>query len=90
MPRVQFSDHLQRFFPDLVEEEVAGATVAEVVLALEERRPGLSAYLVDERGALRPHVNIFVGNRGVRDRRGLSDAVTADAKLYVLQALSGG
>jgi len=90
MPRVQFTQHLSRFFPDLADEHVEGATVAELLSALEARHPGLRAYLVDERGALRPHVNIFVGERTVRDRRSLSDAVDEAASVYVLQALSGG
>ena len=36
------------------------------------------------------HVNIFVGEERVADRDGLSDAVAPDARVYVLQALSGG
>ncbi len=32
------------------------------------RHPGLAAYIVDERGALRKHVNIYVDSELVRDR----------------------
>lgn len=90
MPSVRFTHHLQRFFPDLAEEELAAATVAELVAALDRRHPGLGAYLTDERGALRAHVNIFVGGHPVRDRRTLGDALAPDAEVHVLQALSGG
>ena len=90
MPRVQFTRHLQRFFPQLTEVEVPAATVAELVAALEKRHPGLRDFLVDERGTLRKHVNIFIDNEMVRDRERLSDPLKPDSQVFVMQALSGG
>ena len=90
LPTVEFTPHLARFFPDLETTRAEGATVAEVLASLERRHPGLRAYLVDERGSLRPHVNVFLGSRAVRDRRALSDAVAEDTRVFVFQALSGG
>ena len=90
MPTVRFTSHLQRFFPSLSEIEVEGESVAEVVAALEERFPGLRAYIVDDQGALRQHVNIFVRKELIEDRMALSDPVEAHDEVYILQALSGG
>lgn len=92
MPVVRFTRNLERFFPVLAEGPIAadGETVAEIVAALDQQLPGLASYLVDETGALRKHVNIFVGQALVQDRRRLSDRVPSDAELYVVQALSGG
>ena len=90
MQSVRFTSHLLRFFPDLEQERLQAGTVAELVAVLDERHPGLGAYLLDENGALRPHVNIFIGKQPVRDRRGLADGLEPDAEVYVLQALSGG
>lgn len=90
MPRVELTAHLRRFFPDLEGVHVPGGTVAEVIDGLEERYPGLKAYVCDERGALRKHVNVFVGKRMVRDREALSDAVSESDEIHVFQALSGG
>ena len=90
MPRVQFTRHLQRFFPQLAEVEVPAATVAELVSVLEERHPGLRDFLVDERGTLRKHVNIFIENEMVRDREHLSDPLLPESQVFVMQALSGG
>jgi len=70
--------------------EIEGSTVAEVIAALDRRFPGLGDYIVDERGALRKHVNIFVGKQMIHDRRGLSDAVADGDEIHILQALSGG
>jgi len=92
MPEVTVARQLHRFFPTLEGRRltVAGATAAEVVRSLEAVAPGLPDYIVDERGALRPHVNLFIGDEMVVDRRTLSDPVPADATVSVFQALSGG
>jgi len=44
----------------------------------------------DDQGGLRRHVVVFVGGEPVRDRTRLTDAVAPDAKIAVMQALSGG
>ena len=90
MPTVELTPHLRRFFPSLERAEVPGATVAEVVRALDERHPGIARYVLDDRGALRRHVNIFVDEVRVRDRERLLDPVAPGAKVMILQALSGG
>ena len=92
MPRVEIARHLYRLFPALEGRDVAvpGRTAAEVVAAMNELAPGFSDYVVDERGALRRHVNLFIGSAGVIDRQRLSDPVPAGATVYIFQALSGG
>ena len=90
MPHVTFTRHLLRFFPTLLAGEVPGATVRELIDELERRHPGFAAYIVDETGRLRRHVNVFVGEEPLRDREHLSDPLTADQRVFILQALSGG
>jgi hypothetical protein len=90
MALVTLTRHLKRFFPTLEAGEVPGATVREVIAELERRHPGFASYVVDEAGRLRRHVNVFVGEEPVRDREKLSDALTPDARLFIMQALSGG
>ena len=90
MPHVSFTRHLQRFFPNLADGEVAGATVREVIDELDRRYPGLASYIVDETGRLRRHVNIFVREEPIYDRARLGDPLGADDKVFILQALSGG
>ena len=92
MPSVHLTRHLFTFFPQLEGQDITveGSTVGEVVQALERLAPGISFYICDERGRLRTHVNIFVGKQMIRDRKGLTDAVTAGDEVHILQALSGG
>ncbi len=90
MARVKFTPNLVRFFPDLRECEVEATNVADIVSAVDQRWRGLGDYIVDEQGALRKHVNIFVGDELIRDKQTLSDEVSADTEIYIMQALSGG
>ncbi len=90
MPEIKFTNHLKRFFPTLTNGSYSGETVAELVDALDKAYPGLAAYIVDEHGKLRQHVNIFVGEEMIVDRNGLSDKVGEDERIYIFQALSGG
>ena len=91
MARVKFTRHLVRFFPTLGDNvEVNGRTVADIIANLDAQYPGLAAYIVDERGALRKHVNIFVAGELIQDRQTLQDTVPDDELVYIFQALSGG
>ena len=90
MPHVTFTRHLLRFFPTLIEGEVPGATVREVIDELEKRYPGFAAFIVDETGRVRRHVNLFVRDEPICDRDTLSDKVSPDDKVFILQSLSGG
>lgn len=89
MPRVVFTANLQRHV-SAPPVEVAGDTVREVLENAFASNPKLRGYVLDERGALRQHMVIFVNGDQVRDRTHLSDAVPPHGEVYVLQALSGG
>jgi sulfur-carrier protein len=65
---------------------VDGATVGELLAALERARPGISGWILDERGRIRRHLNVFVnGEYGGEDT-----PVAADDRVDVLPAISGG
>ena len=89
MARVVFTPNLQRHVP-CPPAEVPGATVREVLDAVFAANGRARGYVLDEHGALRKHVTVFINGQQVRDRTHLSDPVPAGAELYVLQALSGG
>ena len=90
MPHVRFTPHLLRFFPTLAEGEIPGATVREVIDELDRRYPGMAAFVMDETGRLRRHVNVFVGDEPIADRDCLTDRLSPDDRVFILQALSGG
>ena len=89
MPRVFFTAHLRRHVTaDTV--DVDASTVREALERIFETEPKLRGYVVDDRGAVRQHVMIFVNDRPLGDRETQSDAVDARSEIHVLQALSGG
>ena len=91
MAQVRFTSHLVRYFPTLGGVvSVPGLTVAEVIANLDKAYPGLADYIVDERGSLRRHVNIFLDKDLIEDRQTLQDAVAENDQIYIFQALSGG
>ena len=89
MPVVSFTSALQRFLA-VPPSRVDGATVAEALAAVFAERPALRGYLLDDQGALRRHVAVYVGGDPVRDRARLSDRVGPSDEIYVFQALTGG
>lgn len=89
MARISFTQNLRHHL-QCPEEEVGGATVREALDAYFARHPMVRSYVLDEQGALRQHVIVFVGEERVKDRIGLGEAVPPNAELWVMQALSGG
>lgn len=89
MPRVVFTENIQRHVacPPC---DVPGRTVREVLDAVFATNEMARGYVLDEHGAVRKHMVIFVDGQMIRDREKLSDPVAADAEVYVMQALSGG
>ena len=90
MPKVELTTNLKRYTGGVTQTEADGTTVAELLLDLDRRLPGIRAYVVNETGALRRHVNVFVNGEAVADRTALSDELAPDATVHILQALSGG
>jgi sulfur-carrier protein len=89
MARVAFTPNLQRHV-ECPPCEAAGATVRAVLEAAFATNAKARGYVLDDRGALRKHMNVFINGEQIRDRAGLSDPVPEGAEIYVFQALSGG
>jgi len=89
MVTVSFTQNIQRHVSCPTCRAPAG-TVADVLNAAFATNQAARGYVLDDRGELRRHMNIFVNGEPVRDRAGLSDAVPDGAEVYVMQALSGG
>ena len=89
MPHVVFTPALQRHVA-CPPADVEGATVREALERVFGQNPRARSYVLDEQGALRKHMVVFVDGEAILDRAGLSDGVGADSQIYVMQALSGG
>jgi molybdopterin synthase sulfur carrier subunit len=89
MVRVTFPQVLQRHVacPPV---DVDASTVRQALDAAFAIHPTARGYLLDDAGALRQHVTVFVDGEVVRDRQRLAQAVQKKSRIDVLQALSGG
>jgi molybdopterin converting factor small subunit len=68
----------------------AGGTVGQVLDALTATRPRLAWRIRDETGALRRHVNVFVGDESIKFIDGLATALEDGATITIVPAVSGG
>lgn len=66
------------------------ATLRDVVEAVTAANPAIGRRVRDETGAVRPHVNLFVGSDNASDVAGLDTPVPDGAQVSVLAAVSGG
>jgi molybdopterin converting factor small subunit len=68
------------------EHEVEGSTVIGLLRELERTHPGIGGWIVDERGKIRRHINVYVnGERGAE-----STPVGRGDRVEVLPAITGG
>ncbi|RMF72166.1 MAG: MoaD/ThiS family protein, partial [Planctomycetota bacterium] len=65
-------------------------TVRDALEAVFQQNRSARGYVLDDQGAARKHIAIFVGGRPIRDRETLSDPLEDGDEVYVMQALSGG
>jgi hypothetical protein len=89
MAFIAFSQNLQTHV-DVDRSRVEGSTVREALDAVIAVNPRLRGYVLDDRGAVRKHIAVFLNGESVRDREALSDPLPPDAEVFVMQALSGG
>ncbi len=86
MPVVRLRGPLKRLAGNRAEHAIEGESVGELLVAIERAHPAAQGWILDERGRLRRHINVFVnGERGEQDTQ-----VAADDRIDVLPAISGG
>ncbi|HUZ84382.1 MAG TPA: MoaD/ThiS family protein [Gaiellales bacterium] len=77
---------LRRLAGGVAEHRLEGATVLELLRALELAHPEFAGWVLDERGLIRRHINVFVNG----ERGGEATAVRAGDRIEVLPAITGG
>jgi sulfur-carrier protein len=89
MAHVIFTANIQRHVA-CPPSQADGACVRAVLDAVFAANARARSYVLDDQGALRKHMAIFVDGALIKDRSALSDPVGPDSEVYVFQALSGG
>lgn len=89
MPSLSFTHNLRRHV-SCPEMHVQGASVKEALEAAFAQFPKLRGYILNDQGALHPHVAIIVNGEAISDRAHLQHPLSENDEVYVMQALSGG
>lgn len=90
MATVRIPTQLRTVTAGAAEVQAEGATVAEVVAALERLHPGISERLLDPEGSLRRFINLYVDDEDVRFQQGLATPVPDRGTLSIIPAVAGG
>ncbi len=86
MATVQLRGPLKRLAGERADHSLDGATVGELLRAVERAHPAIGGWILDERGRVRRHINVFVNG----EPAGESTPVGAEDRVDVLPAISGG
>ena len=72
------------------EVSVEATTVREAIAAVDAAYPGLAGRVLDDQGALRRFVNVFVADEDVRFLDGLDTVLVAGQTVSLVPAVAGG
>ncbi len=89
MAKVRIPTPLQRLTGGKEEVQASGATVIEVVNALEKQFPGIGERLA-EGGKIRRFVNIYVNEEDIRFLKAEQTAVKDGDEVSIVPAIAGG
>jgi len=89
MARLIFTQQLARFTA-VPQVDTVATTLHAALEAAFSQNALLRGYVLDEQGHVRENVAIFIDGQRCTDRQRQSDALAPDARVYILQALSGG
>jgi molybdopterin converting factor small subunit len=86
MAIVRLHGPLKRIAGDRSDHAIEASSVGELLRELERAQPAVGGWILDERGLIRRHINVFVnGERAKEDT-----SVGPNDQIEVLPAISGG
>jgi molybdopterin synthase sulfur carrier subunit len=83
---VRLSGPLKKLAGGRSDHPIEAATVGDVLRGLEQAQPALDGWILDERGFVRQHINVFVNGEYAT----AETPVGARDRIDILQAISGG
>ena len=81
---------LRTYTSGAAEVAAEGATLQEVLDSLDAQYAGIAARVLDDNGALRRFVNIYVNDDDVRFLDGLATPIADGANISIIPAVAGG
>lgn len=90
MPSLRIPTPLRAYTAGQSEIAVQGATAGEALDDLIAQHPALRPHLFNGDGALRPFVNLFLGEENISELGGLETPLRADDRLLLIPSIAGG
>jgi molybdopterin synthase sulfur carrier subunit len=86
MAVVRLRGPLKKLAGDRAEHLIEAETVNDALRELQRSEPSVEGWILDERGMVRRHINVFVNG----ERAGEDEPVGPDDRIEILPAISGG
>lgn len=90
MISVRIPTPLRNLTSNADEVQVEGASLRAALDDLEVRYPGFKTRLLNDKGALRPYINVFHNDEDVRFAEGLDTTLSDGDRLAIVPAIAGG
>src|SRR5216684_234347 len=90
MPTVRIPAPLRKLTGDQRVVQASGATLADLVVDLERRFPGIKGRIMSADGQVHSFVNIFVDDQDVRFLQGIATPLREEAEIAIIPAMAGG
>lgn len=90
MPHIEFTSQLAQHVDCPPGRSVDASSLREALEVVFADYPLLRGYVMDDQGAIRKHIAVFIDGEMLRNRDQLDVAVGNDGEIFVMQALSGG
>lgn len=90
MTTVLIPTPLRRLTANQSRVDVAGDTVGQVIVNLDDTYPGIGERLLDQNGDIKRFINVFVNDDEIRTLRGADTPVSASDRVSIVPAMAGG
>lgn len=90
MPFILLPTPMRVYVNGQSEVAVEGQTVGDAMQDLMARFPAMRPHLYNERGELRPFVNLFVGQVHIKNLQQLETPLAPEDKIRLVAAIAGG
>lgn len=88
--KVHVPTPLRRLTNNAAQVEVEGGTVSELVGNMETAYSGIGEKLLDENGAIRRYVNLYVNDEDIRFLDGMETPLKDGDSISIVPAIAGG
>lgn len=90
MPTIRIPTPLRPYTNGQSDLTVSGETVGQVLDNLVRQYPALHTHIFNEKGELRPFVNLFIGEDNINDLQGIATPVQEGDRVLLIPSIAGG